>query len=547
MFMSAEMTVYLPAALLLIVLSIVVFVAVKRSRRAFTARVRAAYGSIPQGNKDDIAPMRAYHGYAAEEAGEGETFIDDTTWNDLNMDDVFLRVNICHTSIGDECLYHALHTLHGTKKQEKLIAWLDANESERLSLQKRLIGIGKSENNRLSAYLFHADVREMPHAWLYAVMALLPLVGIACFVFSSAIGLAVLLGSLAANIVTYYIKRLSLESELDSMRYFASMLYGAKKLQKLHGKTLEAFGVDLETPLGPFRRLGGMIPGTAKQTMAEFEALVIIFKSIFLIDLIRYNHILRVMKKHASSLRALFEAIGGLDRAVCVASFRKSLPYWCAPEFVEENIFRFDEVYHPLLKNPVSNSGDIENDSIITGSNASGKSTFIKTLAVNHILAQTLHTCCARRYALCPCHVATSMALRDDILSGDSYFITEIKSLKRLIDVCQRRRCVCFIDEILRGTNTPERIASSVAVLNMLHTTDSLVMVASHDIELTEILADTYDNYHFCETIQGGKITFDYTLKQGASDTANAIALLEYMGFDKQIVESARRIITQGK
>ena len=97
----------------------------------------------------------------------------------------------------------------------------------------------------------------------------------------------------------------------------------------------------------------------------------------------------------------------------------------------------------------------------------------------------------------------------------------------------------CYIDEILKGTNTIERIAASASVLEYLHDKNCLCMVASHDIELTSILKDKYDNYNFCEQITDDGIIFDYKLKQGASQTRNAIKLLDFMNFDSSIVGNA--------
>jgi DNA mismatch repair ATPase MutS len=134
------------------------------------------------------------------------------------------------------------------------------------------------------------------------------------------------------------------------------------------------------------------------------------------------------------------------------------------------------------------------------------------------------------------------MAMRDDLLAGESYFTAEVKSLKRIIDLMQKYHCTCFIDEILRGTNTIERIAASTAVLEYLHSQDCLCIVASHDIELTNILADKFDNYHFCEQIANDEVNFDYKLKSGPSTTRNAIKLLSLLGFDPEIVKSAENL-----
>lgn len=202
----------------------------------------------------------------------------------------------------------------------------------------------------------------------------------------------------------------------------------------------------------------------------------------------------------------------------------------------------FKDFYHPLLSKPVPNSGKISNDSIITGSNASGKSTFIKALAINGILAQTIYTCAATEFKLRHSIIITSMAVRDNITEGESYFIKEIKSLKRILDKVQDVPCMCFVDEILKGTNTIERIAASAAVLKYLHDKDCLCMTASHDIELTQILENKYDNYHFREEINDDGISFDYKLKNGPSQTRNAIRLLDYMNFEDKIVEDAQNL-----
>jgi DNA mismatch repair ATPase MutS len=132
------------------------------------------------------------------------------------------------------------------------------------------------------------------------------------------------------------------------------------------------------------------------------------------------------------------------------------------------------------------------------------------------------------------------MALRDSIEKKESYFVTEIKSLRRILKKTEESFCYCFIDEILRGTNTIERIAASSSVLESLGKTGSCIYVASHDIELTELLRD-YTNVHFRETYEGDDIIFDYKLLEGPSDSTNAILLLKVMGFGDDIIEQAQR------
>lgn len=528
-----------------VVISVVIFFAY-RSKKKTERRIRDAFGKVPPCEKEDLDCLTSYHEYSSRIKSH-KLLIDDITWNDLNMDNVFQRINVCSSSIGEEYLYHMLHELKAKlpdlKKREHLLKWVDEHPEERVTLQKILLGIGKRRGNGLSSFLFDAHAKKLKHGWIYIVMALLPIAGIALIPFFAKPGFLFILCTVSVNIYVYSRKRIMLEGDLETIQYFSALLYGAKSIDRKLGSQIKSLGFDLTAALKPFRRIGGLIPGSAQQITSDLESFTILLKTIFLVDLILFNRIVDHLIRYTDELNQLYRIVGELDTGICIASYRHTLELYCMPKFHDDNAIRFSEVYHPLLKHPVSNSGYIGNDSIVTGSNASGKSTFIKTIAINNILAQTINTCCARKYELSFSYVASSMALKDDILSGDSYFITEIKSLKRIIQYCKEQRCVCFVDEILRGTNTPERLAASTAVLKLLHETDSLCLVASHDIELTEILAGIYDNYHFSEKFENDTIEFDYLLKKGASHSTNAIRLLKHMGFDQRIVEEALAII----
>lgn len=527
------------------VISVVIFFAYK-SKKKTERHIRNAFGKVPPCEKEDLDCLTSYHEYSSRTKSY-ELLIDDITWNDLNMDNVFQRINACSSSIGEEYLYHMLHELktklHDLKKQEHLLKWIDEHPEERVTLQKILLGIGKRRGNGLSSFLFDANAKKLKYGWIYIVMALLPVVGIALVPFLAKSGLLFTLSAVSVNAFVYSRKRMMLEGDLETMQYFSALLYGAKSIDRKLGSQIKPLDFDLTAALKPLSRVGGLIPGSTQQMTSDLESFTILCKAIFLVDLVFYNRTVNHLIRYTDELNQLYKIVGELDAGISIASYRQSLELYCAPQFHKDNTILFFEAYHPLLKHPVSNSGYIGNDSIVTGSNASGKSTFIKTIAINNILAQTINTCCAKQYKLSFSYVASSMALKDDILSGDSYFITEIKSLKRIIQYCKEQRCVCFVDEILRGTNTPERIAASTAVLKLLHETDSLCLVASHDIELTKILAGIYDNYHFSEKFDNDIIEFDYLLKKGASHSTNAIRLLKHMGFDQRIVEEALAII----
>ena len=144
------------------------------------------------------------------------------------------------------------------------------------------------------------------------------------------------------------------------------------------------------------------------------------------------------------------------------------------------------------------------------------------------------------------------MAMKDDLESNTSYYIAEIRSLKRIMDnISGTVPLLCMIDEVLRGTNTIERIAASTEILRHFSGGNCILMAATHDIELAEILKNLYDNYHFTEKYENNEIKFEYKLHPGKSTTHNAIKLLKVMGYPDRIIENAEdraeRFLSEGK
>ena len=137
----------------------------------------------------------------------------------------------------------------------------------------------------------------------------------------------------------------------------------------------------------------------------------------------------------------------------------------------------------------------------------------------------------------------SSMALSDDLDSGESYYIVEIKSLKRIVDAAAAGnvRVLCFIDEVLRGTNTVERIAASTEILKNLAENNVMCFAATHDIELSDQLSEHYDSYHFSEEVTDGNVIFSYIIQKGKATSRNAIKLLEIIGYDKNIINKAEQ------
>ena len=261
-------------------------------------------------------------------------------------------------------------------------------------------------------------------------------------------------------------------------------------------------------------------------------------------DITEFGRIAAQITGKREQLLFLYEFVGKVDMEISVLSFRESLPYYCVPEFVKENSIQMEQVYHPLLRHPVSNNFTLDKGCIITGANATGKSTFIKAVAVNAILAQTIQTCAAEKFCMPHMRVLTSMSVRDDILAGESYYIREAKNLKRIVAAADENTPVlCMIDEILRGTNTKERLAAAYAVLSYLAEKNCITVAATHDMELLERLQDVYACYYFKSEFKNHEILFDYQIHAGANVNQNAIQLLKYLGFPDEILSLAHEWI----
>ncbi len=519
-----------------------------RSTNKLKSLLINSFGKIPNHKKCEFESIESYHRYKEENLDNADA-IDSITWNDLDMNLLFKRINSCLTSVGEEYLYDTLHQVQNKEdillKREKLISYLESNPDDRLKLQMNLARTGKYNYNGIASFIFNAEAKSLKYNYVYNILALIPILCIIIAFYNTQAGILSFILLSILNGFVYYGTKAKIERELSAIRYFSSILQCLNKIFKTNNYESVPFFSELRESFTIFKPLRTKISDILQKDFSDMAVFAEYIKIIFLIDIRNYNNAVRRILKYHDEFHTLYKSMGEIDMAICVLSFRKSLPFYCRPVFHNENAIGFEDFYHPLLSEPVPNSGKVSNDSIITGSNASGKSTFIKALAVNCILAQTIHTCTAKEFSLRFSLIITSMAVRDNISEGDSYFITEIKSLKRILDKVQETVCTCFVDEILKGTNTIERIAASAAVLKYLHNMDCLCITASHDIELTHILKSEYDNYHFREHITDDGIHFDYKLKQGPSQTRNAIKLLYYMNFDSQIVEDAETMINK--
>ena len=515
-------------------------------RKRLEAYISQKFGTVPADGEIRENVSKYYEIYS--EPGD----VDEVTWNDLSMDDIFTRINQCDTSAGEEILYYWLHRGQlADEEYVKLERRIEAagREKERLEIERELMKMGKGRGAYfIPVYMNSLEEYGMRNPWLYQVLQILFFAAAAAvLIFHNRTTALVFWTVFFVNLVLYGILKMRYEVEFQMIGTAVGMLRHGKNLLK-KGQVAALYPElkeNLEKLEKVTRRISLLQGMQAGSFMGDAQGIFLDYLlGITMWQVVTYNKVIRSLSRNEETYMAVYRAIGELDMAISLASYRHSVPWYCIPEFSSEKKIEMEALYHPLLEHPVENSLSLERGCIITGSNASGKSTFIKAAALSAILGQTIHTCTARQMRMPKLQVITSMAVKDDLAAGESYFIREIRYLKRILDsLTEEKITFCAIDEILRGTNTGERIRASSAILKYLSRKNCIALVASHDKELTEILAGEYENYHFSEEIGEEDIYFSYKIQKGPSTSQNGIKLLEFAGFPDVIIKNAKETV----
>ena len=531
----------------------------KQRRAKLLYKIKQAWGN-PVVREYEYDEFEALTHYYKKRKKEGEFVIDDITWNDLDMDSVFLEINNTQSSTGAEYLYKMLRTPCFDKKtleeRDRLMEYFTNNEDIRISYQLDLAKIGQTKKFALVDYIENfVSLKKGSNVGHYLQIALV-VMSIVLMSLNPAIGIVALISSLIYNVFTYYKEKGKVEPFFVCIGAAVRLVDCCERLGKHNEKELEQYLVkirEIAKSLKSIRKDVSYIGSTDKLSGNPADIIMDYIRMLFHIDLIKFNNILGKVQNEMGKIDEAMEILGELEAIIAIASYRKSIAYYCKPVLKEgKNVtVNMEDIYHPLISNPVPNTIKENRSVLLTGSNASGKSTFLKTVAINAILAQTIYTVLGNYYETNFYQVYSSMALKDNLQGNESYYMVEIKSLKRIMDAdSSKYPILCFVDEVLRGTNTVERIAASSRILLTLAKSGAMCFAATHDIELTHLLEENYSNYHFQEEIEENDVLFNYQLFKGRATTRNAIKLLAIMGYDTNVIEqaeeTAQRFLNEG-
>ena len=244
-------------------------------------------------------------------------------------------------------------------------------------------------------------------------------------------------------------------------------------------------------------------------------------------------------KKYGPDIETWTDVLSEADALISMANYRFNHPAYCLPVICQDRLLDTEEIGHPLLKSERNVTNDfsirsLHQIAIITGANMAGKSTFLRTIGVNLILAQSGNVVCSRYFAFQPMTLFTSMRTTDSLSKDTSYFHAELLRLQQLVNIAQQEDKVFIIlDEMLKGTNSVDKLNGSLAFLKRILSYPISGLVATHDLALGE-LADDFPEHFFnvCFEIvhSGSQITYDYKLHPGISSNMNASILLKQMG-----------------
>ncbi len=498
----------------------------------------------------DFDLISSYHKLLKSEGDE--SIVDEKTWDDLDFNSIFAKMDRNISSIGQQYLYHLLHKYEGDEKLLKrrfgLISYLKVNKELRENIQLNLFGLS-GISSYFVAYL--VLIKTLPNTKYYPLFYICSILSVVSLILIPTSG------------IFLFVALLFLLTNLILNKIFSKKIYefftGFSSLNALIVSAISIGKIKFESPIEEIellnnkrnlltslkKKLGYLV--IDKESMNDLALIVIEYLNMFLLfDIIAYYRSVHTLLKYQDDVRKVFESVAMLDASISVASFLEETSLYSNPSFNNTSVISFQSLYHPLIQDAIPNTVEnLKNSVLITGSNMSGKTTFVKTLGINFVLSQTFYFSLSKNIYIPMLRVKSAIRRNEELEEGKSYFFVEIETMRDFIRYSEEKGKYLFlIDEIFRGTNTIERLASSTSVLKHLDMNNK-VFVTTHDIELQDMLENNFDMFHFSEQVEGDNFFFNYKIEEGPCSSGNAIKLLEIMKYPTSITNEANQIVKE--
>jgi len=474
--------------------------------------------------------------------------LSDNVWVDLDMDEVFKFLDRTTSKIGQQFLYYKLRTITNIEDVTRFGNLTKVFRDQKDLAVRTQLALSDLSSNK--AYHFEEIFRSQKleksnNIWLFRLLSIAAITCIILSFFNSS-WFTLLIPIFFINLIFHYKNKSSIQFYLDGVGQLVTSYNLAKKLSSI--LAIKPFYKDFSY----LKKVKAILSNIRfieweKKLDSEYALLFWfvseIFKITFNIESILFYKFQKSIENKEKDIKELFSFIGEIDAAIACASIQSNTSKYCKPTFIDTKQVFTENVYHPLIQHCIPNNLTLQNKSLLlTGSNMSGKTTFIRTISINAIIGQTLGFCFAEKFETSFFKIYSSIRISDDIITNTSYYLEEVVRIKDLIDASESEdRCLFILDELFKGTNTVERIAAGKSILSYLNKRDHIVMVSTHDLELTELLqTENFDLYHFSETIENEQLMFDHKIKPGKPVSGNAIKILELYDYPLEIIQDAK-------
>lgn len=473
-----------------------------------------------------------------------EYTIDDDTWSDMDMDRVYEKLDRTYSTPGESVLYYMLRNPlkdeERLKKRDKLIEVLKNDSNLREKLLCVFFELSTDVKNTFLDMIESELVVNKFKYYLYTLLGkVVPIISIILIILFREKYALMIMASSSLNMFINFRERETIKSR--GIVYLRDIIKASKKISNIKNNDIKEYIDNIKGNLKEVKDIdrSTLFIGIINMWQGFFE----VISTLFLIEECAYYKISGVLKEKKKYIMNIFYTVGELEAILAISGYQKNLKNsYVKPSFTKEVSLNITEGVHPLLDSPVANSISIKDKGIVlTGTNMSGKSTFLRMLGINILLSQTFYFALAKEYKASFFNIVSSISPNDDLSKGKSYYMAEAEGILRIVNALKKELPVfCPIDEIFRGTNPIERIAMSAEILTYINNGRTVPIVATHDRELVDILKDSYEFYYFSEDVDNENgLNFDYKLKSGVSQTRNAIRLLDYIGYPKEVTEGA--------
>jgi DNA mismatch repair ATPase MutS len=478
------------------------------------------------------------------------------TLNDIDFHELFCFLDRTTSKTGQQYFYsklkHPVTSIDSLTKFNSLVHFFSAQQSAREDVQKKLRHLSHRNAYFITSLLQNTSL--VKPGWLKYLVISPVLIAVLLLASIYSPGLLILLILPAGlNMILHYWNKSKSVHIINSFPQLIRLIQVTRKLSRIHPSLKDDAAEKSIEALKYFQSKSLLLQAGSDEGLRDelsnvFTYFIELTKAIFLIEVFTFYHLLREVETKKNSIRILFDYIGTVDSAISVASLRAGSST-CEPDLTHSpKTISGKNICHPLIADCVANDFHVrEKGVLITGSNMSGKTTFLRTVVINSILAQTIFTCFADVFQSPMLKQFSSIRIDDSLMEAKSYYLEEVTSIHTLIQQTETPAHNLFVlDEVFKGTNTVERIAAAKAILSFLNRGNNIVMVSTHDIELAGLLKNEYDLFHFSESIEQNGLHFDHKLKPGPLKTRNAIKILGLYGFPEEVIREANSLSRSG-